>query len=41
MPFSRVELTVIREPMPAEGESDEEVSAGLQARPRELSGDAV
>lgn len=41
LPFSRVELTVAREPMPAEGESDEGVSARLQARLRELSGDAV
>ncbi len=41
MPFSRVELTLVREPMPAEGESDEAVSARLQARLRELSGDAV
>ncbi len=41
MPFSRVELTLVREPMPAEGESDEAVSARLQARLREISGDAV
>ncbi|MEK0438929.1 MAG: hypothetical protein RLZZ233_1900 [Verrucomicrobiota bacterium] len=41
MPFSRVELTLVREPMPAEGESDEAVSARLQARLRELSGDGV
>ena len=41
MPFSRVELTLVREPMPAEGESDEAVSARLQARLREVSGDAV
>ncbi len=41
MPFSRVELTLVREPMPAEGESDEAVSARLQARLREVSGDGV
>ncbi len=41
MPFSRVELTLVREPMPAEGESDEAVSARLQARLRVISGDAV
>jgi len=41
LPFSRVELALAREPMPAEGESDEGVSARLQARLRELSGDAV
>jgi lysophospholipid acyltransferase (LPLAT)-like uncharacterized protein len=41
MPFSRVELTLVREPMPAEGESDEAVSARLQTRLRELSGDDV
>lgn len=41
IPFSRVELTLVREAMPAEGESDEAVSACLQARLRELSGDAV
>lgn len=41
MPFSRVELTLVREPMPAEGESDEAVSARLQARLREVSGDGA
>jgi lysophospholipid acyltransferase (LPLAT)-like uncharacterized protein len=41
LPFSRVELSIVREPMPAEVESDEEVSARLQARLRELSGDSV
>jgi lysophospholipid acyltransferase (LPLAT)-like uncharacterized protein len=41
MPSSRVELTLVREPMPAEGESDEAVSARLQARLREVSGDGV
>ena len=41
MPFSRVELTLVREPMPAEGESDEAVSARLQTRLREVSGDGV
>jgi lysophospholipid acyltransferase (LPLAT)-like uncharacterized protein len=41
MPFSRVELTLVREPMPAEGESDDAVSARLQARLREVSGDGV
>lgn len=39
LPFSRVELTMLREPMPAEGEADEAVAARLQARLRELSGD--
>ena len=39
LPFSRVELTLAREPMPADGESDEEVAARLQARLRALSGD--
>lgn len=31
-PFSKVEVTLVREPMPAEGESDEVVVARLQAR---------
>jgi lysophospholipid acyltransferase (LPLAT)-like uncharacterized protein len=39
LPFSRVELTLLREPMPAEGESDEAVAARLQARLRAVSGD--
>jgi lysophospholipid acyltransferase (LPLAT)-like uncharacterized protein len=39
LPFSRVELTLAREPMPADGESDEEVAARLQARLRAVSGD--
>ena len=39
LPFSRVELSIVREPMPAEGESDEAVSARLQARLREISAD--
>jgi lysophospholipid acyltransferase (LPLAT)-like uncharacterized protein len=41
LPFSRVELTVVREAMPAEGDSDEAVSARLQARLREISTDPV
>jgi hypothetical protein len=39
MPFSRVDVTLVREPMPAEGESDEAVAVRLQARLREVSGD--
>ena len=39
LPFSRVDLTLERADLPAEGESDEAVSARLQARLRELSGD--
>ena len=39
LPFSRVELTLAREPMAAEGESDEAVAARLQVRLRALSGD--
>jgi lysophospholipid acyltransferase (LPLAT)-like uncharacterized protein len=39
LPFSRVELSIVREPMPAEGEGDEAVSARLQARLREISTD--
>ncbi len=39
MPFSRVDVTLVREPMPAEGESDEAVALRLQARLREVSGD--
>jgi hypothetical protein len=34
-----VELTLLREPMPDEGESDEAVAARLQARLRAVSGD--
>ena len=41
LPFSRVDLTLVRAPMPAEGESDEAVAARLQARLREVSGDAA
>ena len=39
LPFSRVELTLAREPMAAEGESDEAVAARLEVRLRALSGD--
>ena len=41
LPFSRVDVTLVREPMPAEGESDEAVAARLQARLREVSCDPV
>jgi lysophospholipid acyltransferase (LPLAT)-like uncharacterized protein len=37
LPFSQVELTLIPEPAPAEGESDEAVAARLQARLNETS----
>jgi len=39
LPFSRVELTVVREPSPLEGEEDEAVAARLQERLRTLSAD--
>lgn len=38
-PFSKVEVTLLREPMPDEGESDEFVVARLQARLNETSTD--
>jgi lysophospholipid acyltransferase (LPLAT)-like uncharacterized protein len=37
VPFSKVEVTLIREPMPAEGESDDAVAARLQAKLNETS----
>ena len=41
LPFSRVDLTLVHEPMPTEGETDEAVAERLQARLREVSGDIV
>ena len=37
VPFSRVEVTLLREAMPAEGESDEAIAGRLQARLNETS----
>jgi len=37
IPFSKVEVTLLREPMPAEGEADEAVAARLKARLDETS----
>jgi lysophospholipid acyltransferase (LPLAT)-like uncharacterized protein len=37
VPFSRVDVTLLREPAPAEGETDEVVAARLQARLNETS----
>ena len=37
IPFSKVEVTLLREPMPAEGEADEVVAARLKARLDETS----
>jgi lysophospholipid acyltransferase (LPLAT)-like uncharacterized protein len=37
LPFSRVDVTLLREPMPAEGEADEMIVARLQARLNETS----
>lgn len=37
MPFSRVEVTLVREPAPADAESDQDVAARLQARLNETS----
>jgi lysophospholipid acyltransferase (LPLAT)-like uncharacterized protein len=37
MPFSKVEITLVREPRPAEGESDETIVARLQAKLNETS----
>ena len=37
VPFSRVDVTLLREPAPAEGETDEVVTARLQARLNETS----
>lgn len=37
LPFSRVDVTLLREPMPAEGEADEVIAARLQARLNETS----
>lgn len=39
LPFSRVDLAVVREAVPAEGEADEAVAARLQARLRAVSAD--
>ena len=39
LPFSRVDLTVVREAVPAEGESDEAVAARLQESLRAISAD--
>ena len=39
LPFSRVELTAVREAMPAEGEDDEAVAMRLQERLRAISAD--
>jgi lysophospholipid acyltransferase (LPLAT)-like uncharacterized protein len=41
LPFSRVDITLVPESMPAEGECDEAVAARLQARLREISGDTA
>ena len=37
VPFSRVDVTLLREPMPADGEADEIIVARLQARLNETS----
>jgi len=37
MPFSRVEITMLREPTPAEGEADEAVAMRMQSRLNEFS----
>jgi lysophospholipid acyltransferase (LPLAT)-like uncharacterized protein len=37
VPFSKVEVTLLREPTPAEGEADEQIVARLQARLNETS----
>lgn len=37
VPFSRVEVTLLREPTPTEGEADEAIAARLQARLNETS----
>ncbi len=37
VPFSKVEVALLREPTPAEGESDEQIVARLQARLNETS----
>jgi lysophospholipid acyltransferase (LPLAT)-like uncharacterized protein len=39
IPFSKVEVTLLREPMPAEGEADEIIAARLKARLDETSTD--
>jgi lysophospholipid acyltransferase (LPLAT)-like uncharacterized protein len=37
VPFSRVDVTLLREALPAEGEPDEAIAARLQARLNETS----
>ena len=39
LPFTRVDLTVVREAVPAEGEDDEAVAARLQESLRAISAD--
>ncbi len=39
MPFSKVDITMVAEPTPADGEADEAVAARLQARLNEASAD--
>jgi lysophospholipid acyltransferase (LPLAT)-like uncharacterized protein len=39
IPFSKVEVTLVREPMPADGEADEVIAARLKASLDETSTD--